>query len=234
MINTAITYTTVTETQAGGGGVGANHNGITVDVTTHNYMAIAIESIAKLQTDRDLMSKYSGKMGYSLAVAFDNALSALMDNFSQSPTAAALLTALTYSSLTRAIQYLDDADAPGMDRAMVVSPAESIALMSHKEFVNNDYSKLQDKFSAHPGMEKAYQMSWWGIPFYRSTNVEGTNAAGHDNGMFHRDALVAIMQMSPTPRHHYDIDFFADKVALEQVYGVTEQWDNHGVYLPGL
>ena len=231
--NTSITYVTVTETQSGGAsGHGANHNGITVDVTTHNYQAIAIESIAKLQTDRDLMSKYSGKMGYSLGVAFDNALSALVDDLTQEQ--GTLATALTYANLTRAIQYLDDADAPGSDRHFVLSPAEAIALMSHKEFVNNDYSKLQDKFSAHPGMERAYQSSWWGLPFYRSTNIEGSNSAGHDNAFFHRETFVAIMQMKPTTRHHYDIDYFADKVAVEQVYGVKAQRTDHGVWMKGL
>ena len=233
--NTAITYTTVTESHAGGsGGHGALHQGLTVDVTTHNYMAIAIESIAKVQTDRNLMAKYSGKMGYSLAVAFDNAISALVDDQTGTgQTVGALNAALTYTNLTRSIQYLDDADCPGGDRAMIVSPSVAIGLMSHKEFVNSDYDKLQDKFSAHPGMEKAYQSSWWGIPFYKSTNLEGSNSAGWDNCFMHREAFVAILQMRPMVRHHYDIDYFADKVALEQIYGVARQRTDHQVWMRG-
>ena len=234
--NTAITYTTVTETHSGGGGGGGgldgtNMNGVTVTITNDKYIAIAIESIAKVQTDRDLMSKYAGKMGYTLAVDFDNALSTLVDDFSQE--VGTLASNLTYSNVTRAIQYLDDVDAPAEDRCFVFSPAQAINIMSHDEFVNNDYSKLQGSWSDHPGMGRAYQTSWWGTPIYRSTNVEGTNAAGHDNVYFHKMALTAIMQLSPKTTHDYDIDYLVDKVAMEQIYGVLEQWDDHGVWCKG-
>ena len=225
--NSAITFVTVTETHATGSGF----NGLTLTVTTHDYQAIAIESIAKLQTDRDLMAKYAGKMGYSLGLAYDDTLAARMDNFTHAP--GTLATALTYGVVTRGIQYLDDEDVPEMDRCMVVSPAEAISLMSLKEFVNNDYSKLQDTFKAHPGLDRAYQTSWWGYPIYKSTNVEGTNTAGHDNGMFHREAIASVMQMNPTPHHHFDIDYIADKVVIEQVHGSAEQRDDHGVWLKG-
>ena len=229
--NTAITYTTVTETQTGGGGSGSNHGGVTVDVTTHNYMAIAIESIAKLQTDRDLMAKYSSKMGYSLALAFDAALSDLVDSFSNS--VGTLASNNTTSQMYRAIQYLDDADAPNMDRVFIMSPGQAIQLMQHDQFINNDYSRLLTGWDAHPAMEKAYNTSWLGIPMYKSTNVEGSNSSGHDNVLMHREALVAVLQMSPTARHEYDIDYFADKVALEQVYGVLEQRDDHACWIKG-
>ena len=42
------------------------------------------------------------------------------------------------------------------------------------------------------------------------------------------------MQMNPTPRSHYDIDYFADKIALEQVYGSAIIRGDHGVTLQGL
>ena len=194
---------------------------------------MAIESIAKLQTDRDLMAKYSGKMGYSLALKYDDSLAGLMDNFSQ--TVGTLATALTYANVTRGIQYLDDANAPGSDRCMVVSPAQAIAFMALDEFVNNDYSKLSNSgpWKNNPGMEMAYQVSWWGYPIYRSTNVEGDNTNGHDNAMFHKDSITSVMQMHPKPHHHFDIDYIADKVVIEQVHGSIEQRDDHGIWLKG-
>lgn len=230
--NTAITFVTVTESDRTHGGT-SGFTGITLTVTTHDYQAIAIESIAKLQTNRDLMGKYAGKMGYSLALAYDNSLAGLIDNFSQA--VGTLGTALTYATITRGIQYLDDANAPGSDRVIVLSPAEAISVMSLKEFVNSDYAKLTNSgtFKTHPGLEMAYQTSWWGYPIYRSTNVEGTNAGGHDNGMFHRESIVSVMQMSPKPHHHFDIDYIADKVVIEQVHGSIEQRDDHGVFLRG-
>ena len=66
-----------------------------------------------------------------------------------------------------------------------------------------------------------------------SVNVEGTNAAGHDNAMFQRDAFALVMQMSPTTHHMYDIDYLVDKVVLEQLYGTREMRYDHAVWVQG-
>ena len=129
--NGAVTYATVTETQAQAGDGG--FDGVTVTVTTHDYNAIAIESIAKLQTDRDLMAAYAGKMGYSLALAFDDVLAGYPDNFSNA--VGTLAVELTSDEILRAIQYLDDADAPQNERYMVVSPAQAIGFLKYETFV---------------------------------------------------------------------------------------------------
>ena len=228
-INAAITYVTVTETsaQAGDGGF----DGVTVTVTTHDYNAIAVESIAKLQTDRDLLTAYAGKMGYSLGLAFDDVIAGYVDNFSNA--VGTLAVELTDDELLRAVQYLDDADCPRDGRALVVSPAQAIGFLKLDRFVNNDYSMLHENVQPTTGLERAYTTSWLKIPIYMSVNVEGSNAAGHDNGLFHRESITAIMQMMPTPHAQFDIDYFADKVALEQVHGSSEQRDDHGVFARG-
>ena len=227
--NGAVTYATVTETkaQAGDGGF----DGVTVTVTTHDYNAIAIESIAKLQTDRDLMAAYAGKMGYSLALAFDDVLAGYPDNFSNN--VGTLAVELTSDEILRAIQYLDDADAPQNERYMVVSPAQAIGFLKYDTFVHNDYSSLHGNVDTASGLENAYTRSFLGIPIYKSVNVEGSNAAGHDNALFHRESITAIMQMTPTAHSQFDIDYLADKVVIEQVHGSSEQRDDHGVFMKG-
>lgn len=227
--NTAITYVTVTETNVQAGDDG--FDGVTITVTTHDYNAIAVESIAKLQTDRDLLSAYAGKMGFSLGLAFDDVLAGFPDNFSNA--VGTLAVEVVLEDWLRAVQYLDDADAPQGDRSIVVSPAEGINMILKDKFVHNDYSRLQGSIEATPGLDRNYVTSFLGLPIYKSTNVEGTNAAGHDNALFHKECVAAIMQMSPTPHSMYDIDFFADKVVLEQVHGSSEVRDDHGVFVSG-
>ena len=227
--NAAITYVTVTETNTQAGDDG--FDGVTVTINTHDYNAIAVESIAKLQADRDLMSAYAGKMGYSLSLAFDDVLAGYPDNFSNA--VGTLAIALSDDEILDAIQFLDDADVPQDERFMVVSPAQAIEFLKLDRFVHNDYSQLHENVQPKSGMERAYTTSYLGIPIYKSVNVEGTNAAGHDNAMFHREAVTAVMQMAPAAHSMYDIDFFADKIALEQVHGSSEQRDDHGVFLRG-
>ena len=72
-----------------------------------------------------------------------------------------------------------------------------------------------------------------GMPIYRSVNVEGTNSAGHDNGMFQKEAVALVMQIAPKTYHQFDIDYIVDKVVIEQLYGTQEMRDDHGVWLKG-
>lgn len=228
-INTAITYTTVTETNTQAGDDG--FDGVSVTVTTHDYMAIAIESIAKLQTDRNLLEAYAGKMGYSLGLAIDDILAGYPDNFANAVGTLAIPT--TSDEVLRAIQYLDDADAPQPERYMVVSPAQAIEFLKLDVFVHNDYSSLHGTVDGKSGLDNAYTRSFLTIPIYKSVNVEGSNAIGHDNALFHKEALTHITQMTPTAHSMYDIDYLADKVALEQVSGSSEVRDDHGCFMRG-
>lgn len=217
--NAAITYETVTETNTD------------ITVATWEYAAIAVESIIKIQANRDMLKLYSGKMGYALALAVDDVLAGLPDNFDNA--VGTLAAGLSDDDILRARQYLDDADAPQEGRYMVVAPAEESNLLKLDRFVRNDYSMLHGAGSAVTGLERAYVVSFLGMPIYKSVNVEGTNAAGHDNTMFQREALALVMQMSPTAHSQYDIDYLVDKVVLEQLYGTLEMRDNHGVFMRG-
>ena len=217
-INTAIDYETITEETR------------TITVSTHVYSAIAVESITKVQADRDMLQLYAGKMGYALAKTVDASLSALVASFSQAVGTKPVTN--EYENYLRAIQYLDDADAPADSRYFVISPAEEVGLLKQDVYINNDYSAIHGS-GRNTALEFAYATSFLGIPTYKSVAVNGSNTAGHDNTLMHKEALALIMQMSPTMHSMYDIDFFADKVAIEQLYGVLEMRDDHAVWIKG-
>ena len=217
--NAAITFETVTETNTD------------ISVATWEYAAIAVESIVKVQGNRDQLKLYAGKMGYALGLAVDDVLAGLPDNFDNA--VGTLGVNLDADDIFRARQYLNDADAPLSDRAMVVSPAEESGLLKQDKFVHSDYAMLHGAEAPSTGLERAYVTSFLRMPIYMSVNVEGTNAAGHDNAMFHREAVALVMQMRPTAHSMYDIDYLVDKVVVEQLYGTQEMRDNHGVFMRG-
>ena len=202
--NGAVTYETVTESNTD------------ISIGTHQYAAIALENITRVQNNRDQLQLYAGKLGYALALAVDDVLAGLIDNFTQ--TVGTLAVEFTDDDILRARQYLDDADAPQDGRVMVVSPAQETGLLKLDRFVHNDYEAVHGP-ARETGLEKAYVSSFMGMPIYRSVNVEGTNAAGHDNGMFQKEALALVMQISPKTYHQFDIDYIVDKVVIEQLYG---------------
>lgn len=216
--NAAITYETITETNTD------------ITVNTWEYSAMAVEDIIKVQADKDMFRLYAGKMGYALDLAIDDVLAGLVDDFSQ--VLGSLAVDLTYRDFTRARQYLDDALAPDEDRYIVISPAQENGMLNIEHFINRDYTEGNKSGMGGKG-EKGWIGTWMSIPVYKSTNVEGSNAAGHDNAMFHRSALALVVQMKPQAHHMYDIDYFVDKVALEHLHGSRELRDDHGVFMRG-
>lgn len=216
--NAATVYETITETNTD------------ITVGTWTYSAIAIETATKRQVNRDLMATYAPKQGYALALALDDVLAGLPDNFTQ--TVGTLAVANTYGDWLRAIQYLDDADAPQDGRVAVISPAAQAGLMELDTFIHKDYQRIQGENSN--AVDRAYLGAWMDIPFYKSTNVEGSNAAGHDNTLFQKEALACVVQMKPTTHTFFDIDYFAFKAAVEQLFGTAEMRDDHGVWVKGL
>ena len=216
--NTAITYETVTESNTD------------ITIGTHKYAAIAVESITKVQNNRDQLALYAGKLGYALGLDVDDTLAGLPDNFSQ--TVGTLAAENTYHDYLRAIQYLDDANAPAESRYFVISPAAEVGLMKADIYTNNDYSMLHGE-GRNTALEFAYVSSFLNIPVYKTTNVEGSNSAGHDNTLFQKETIALVMQMAPTMHSMFDIDYFADKVAIEQLYGTQEMRDDHGVWIKG-
>jgi hypothetical protein len=217
--NTAITYETITETN------------VNISIATNEYAAIAVENIIKVQNNRDQLKLYSSKLGYALGLAVDDVLAGLVDNFSN--TVGTLSVENTDDELLRARQYLDDADAPLEDRFITVSPAAETGMLKLDRFVHSDYEIIHGAGPRVTAHERAYVTSFIGDPIYKSVNVEGTNAAGHDNGYFQRQALALVMQMKPKVFQSFDIDYLTDKVAMEQLYGTQEMRDDHGVWVKG-
>lgn len=216
--NTALSYETVTET--------------TVDITvgTWEYSGIGVESFVDVQSYKDQMALYAPKQAYALELAVDDVLAGLIDDFTAN-TLGTLAVPLEYADFLLAMQYLDDANVPDEDRVFVASPKQITYWMTKDEFIRSDYNAIHGGQGAPAG--KHYVKDWLGIPIYRSTNVEGSNGAGHDNGMFHKEALACVMQMEPRTHRHYDIDYLCDKVVMEQLYGTKEMRDDHGVWCKG-
>ena len=218
--NAATSYETITETN------------VQITVATWGYSAVAVESIVDVQSYEKAAKQYAPKQGFALALQSDDTLAGHPDDFTNAT--GSLAATSPYSDYLRAVQYLDDANAPQEDRWFGVAPAEVAGLLQMKEYVHNDYSMLHGSGPAMTSRERAYVTSFLTIPVYKSTNVEGTNAAGHDNFLMHREAIAFILQQEPTMWGPFrDVDYFATKIAFEQIYGSAITRNDHGVFMRG-
>ena len=217
--NTAVSFETITETNT------------QITVATWLYSGVAVESIVKIQANMDLLMAYAPKQGYALAEGIDDTLAGHPDDFTN--TTGTLGAGSAYTDYVRGIQYLDDAKAPSDGRVIIISPAERGNMLSMKEYVHNDYSSLHGDGPKVTQQEKDYVTSFLGYPVYVTTNAEGTNAAGHDNTMMHKEAIALIVQMEPTPWYMADANFLVHKVVMEELYGSAILRNDHGVWQKG-
>lgn len=217
--NAATLYTSITETAT------------TVTIGTWDYVGIALETFTETQADRDLMSLYAPKMGYALGKNLDTSIAAKVDDGDITQTVGTLITELSYEDLLLASQYLDDANVPQDGRVIIVSPAQRAGFMKLDQFINGDYSKLGQ--SASVASKQGNIGSFMGMPVFVTTQVDGSNAAGHDNVMMHKSAFALIVQKNITVHKAFDIDYFATKMTNEQIYGSAFVRTDHTVWCKG-
>jgi hypothetical protein len=214
--NTAVVFETNTETS------------VNILINVWGYAAQAYESAAQKQSYKDQIELYAPELGYALALQVDDDLAGLVDDFGTN-VVGSMGTPPTFANFTKARRLLNDANVPRKGRFVIGSPAFEEGLLDLAQYINNDYSKLQGSVDDDDDM--GLVGSWMKVPIYISTNVEGDNTVGHDNTMMHPEAITVVMQVEPTTHRWFDINYLAQKVVVEQLYGVKEMRDDHGVWL---
>jgi len=201
-----------------------------ISINRHYYKSFLIDRDAELFTNIAMLSKLSDKAAYSVALEEDTFLAGFPDNFTQ--TVGALAAPLTDEDIVRAGQYLNDADAPMDDRFIVISAAQLAEFQKTERYINADYAKALGQLSGEK--EKGFVASMRGFDWYMTTNVEGSNAAGHDNSAHQRQAVAVVVKDSMRMEGpFFELESDATHVAVHNVYGALEIRDTSGVWLKG-
>jgi hypothetical protein len=202
-----------------------------VDLTidTHAYKFWDLEFELDLTTQMPLMERGADRTSYVVAQKADDDCLGLPDNFSQ--TVGTLAAGLEDAQILRAVQYLNDANAQEDNRVALFSAAEQINLLQQDVYRNSLYDQAFG--AAADGKFRGFFGSKYGVDFYMSTNTEGTNAAGHDNGMWQREALAGAMIDNQRVATDYEITTDSFRHAVHSIYGLIEVRDTSGVWLKG-
>lgn len=212
-----------------------NDTSITFDATTEGsvtltfnqwyYSAFDLEEFEESLSIVDQAKWYTEAASYVVKLAVDDSLAALPDNLTQAE--GTLAADLTDENIRRADQYLNDADAKG-DKFFAMSPATKNSMLGIDRYASSDFNRGGGANIISGEFGDIYGYRTW-----VSTNVEGTNAAGHDNCMYYRDAFALGMRMTPRVRKFDDIDTLSSQVAVSVIWGVVETRDTFGVWLKG-
>ena len=199
---------------------------VTLTIDQHQYAGFELEYFEASLTLQDQIEIYTRRSSYAVNLAIDDTLAALIDAFTQ--TVGTLAIDLTDDDVRRAVQYLDDANHPADGRFFAMSPATKNGMLGIDRYASSDFNRGGGANIVRGSFGEIYDLNTW-----VSTNVDGTNAAGHDNGIYQRDAIALGMRREPRMMTDEDIDNQSTKVTVAAIWGVIETRDTSGVWAKG-
>lgn len=197
----------------------------TIVINKHKYAAFKEEDIVAIQSNVNLMEKYTGKIAYGLSKQVDSDLLALYANLSQS--VGADNTDITETTFLAAIELLDLADAPETERYGVFHAGQKAAFLAVDQFVRHDATGIGGQMNP---IVKGQFGTLYGVDLYFTTNVTTTGSpAGDHNLVFHKEAFALAMQRDVRIQSEYVVRSLAWEVVGDVLYGVSEYRDTFGV-----
>lgn len=217
---------------------------LTID--QHFEYSRIIEDIVKIQALDSMRAFYTNDAGYAHALSLDTAVHTEGQKFAGSdgtPTTAgsnyskAVIggdgntvwvqtgsgngTALTDAGIRQVIQDLDDSNVPARQRVLVVPPVEKRKLMGLARFTEQAFTG-----EAGPGntIRNGLIGDIYGIPVYVSTNVASVDASDCTTYravlFFQKEAVVIAEQLAPRAQSQYKLEFLADLMTVDTIYGI--------------
>lgn len=213
LANTSVTLQAPTET------------GITLNLNRHFEASILIEDRLKFQAKRvfNLLQQYAQKGGYAVAKQANADLLGLYPSLTQNVGDG--VTDLGDSQLLRANQYLDDADAPEVDRHLVIKPAAKADLLALDKFT------LYHNVNTDKAIRKAAIGDIYGADVWTSTQViveDLTNDIVH-NLLFHKEAFAFAEQLAPRMQFQYKQEYLGTLCTTDSLWGYAVQRNDHAV-----
>lgn len=212
-----------------------------MNINRHFESSYLVEDRLKVQSKYNVLQEYSPKAGYAIAQKMDADIAGLYSGLSQSVGNAT--TKLSDANLLRAIQYLDDADAPQTERYFVIKPAVLHQLRLLDKFSRFDALGFSPNPASGAGglsngsavVRRIGPNGFVGIVYnveiYMSTNLveeAGTSDTVH-NLLFQREAFAGAQQEKPRMQFQYKQEYLGTLATSDAIWGFAEYRDAFGV-----
>jgi len=217
-------------------------------INTWNEVSFVIEDFqaAKLKKSYNLKERYAKNAAYTAAASYEDALIALIDNFSQ--TTGASTAVLLDSNIRIAINYLEVADVDMTDVAFFFHPSViNTQLLNIDKYVDFDFTTARPvdggglstrttvgEISSY-GLKPRGQL--YGIPVYASSRLDYVSGTtGRYGCLAHPEALVhasitpnSNSGMKVRVQEQYLQTYLGTLVTADIMFGVIENRDTSGV-----
>jgi len=196
----------------------------------HKYVAKLFEDIALIQSEADLVAKYSRMMGEALARQVDADIWAELLKMNQTQDLSEDNT-LIASVFEAVLATLGENDIPYMDGdcAMVVNPTLFADILNPSGGIAQYFIRNDAVGEGNRGLRTGMVGSLYGIDVYMSNTV--TSALDNDKvvgAVFHKSAAVFASQQEVRVQSEYSIDALGTKLVSDLLYGckIIDDSDN--------
>ena len=191
-------------------------------IDKHKYNAMLFEDVLLIQSNSDLVSKYTQMFGEALARAVDADIWAELDGVNEGATLTAD-DAITAAEFQAALANLGENDVPYMDGecSLVVNPTFMADILDPNAGISKNFWRADaggDGSILNNGGTKGFIGRLFGINVYMSNTVAtaGTVISG---AVFHKSAAVCAVQQDVRVQAEYSIDALGTKVVADMIYG---------------
>lgn len=192
-------------------------------VNKHKYVAKLFEDVAEIQSNVDMVAKYSQMMGEALARQVDADIWGELDGLNQSQALSADDT-LTAAVFEAALANLGENDVPYMDGecAMVVNPTLFADILNPSSGIAQYFIRNDAVGEGNRGLRSGMVGSLYGIDVYMSNTIStGGTATTIPGAIFHKSACAIAVQNEVRVQSEYSIDALGTKVVSDLLYGVA-------------
>ena len=200
--------------------------GTQLSVNNHKYVAKLFEDLTLIQSEADLVEKYSRMMGEALSRQVDADIWTELQSLEDSLNLSADDT-LTAGKFEEALATLGEADIPYMDGecAMVVNPTLFADILNPSAGIAQYFIRNDAVGEGNRGLRSGLVGSLYGIDVYMSNTVDTANDGGAgantiSGAIFHKSAVAFASQQDVRVQSEYSIDALGTKVVADLLYGV--------------
>ena len=191
-------------------------------IDKHKYNAMLFEDVLQIQSNSDLVSKYTQMFGEALARAVDADIWAELDGVNEGATLGTDDVMLA-AEFQAALANLGENDVPYMDGdcSFVVNPTLAADIMDPSAGISKNFWRSDASGSGTvltEGATKGFIGRLFGINVYMSNTV-ATSGTAISGAIFHKSAAVCAVQQDVRVQAEYSIDALGTKVVADMIYG---------------
>ena len=195
-------------------------------VNKHKYVAKLFEDLTLIQSEADLVEKYSRMMGEALSRQVDADIWSELQSLEDSLVLADDDT-MTSAKFEEALALLGEAGIPYTDGevAMVVNPTLFADILNPQNGIAQYFIRNDAVGEGNRGLRSGMVGSLYGIDLYMSNTVDtgdegGAGANTISGAIFHKSAVAFASQQDVRVQSEYSIDALGTKVVADLLYGV--------------